>query len=471
MKVIDLFSGAGGLSLGFEKAGFQTVLGLDNFTSALETFSSSHTGNGVVFNLETIPQNHHLDQLGISSVDGIIGGPPCQGFSDARGKRDSNDVRNNLVFRFVQWVELLKPKFFVMENVTGLATMNGGQFLEDLMGLYRGIGYYPEYKILHAGEYGVPQKRERLIIIGVDDANKREGQLHPVRKYTIHDEMRGQVPKSRSPPINGYVPIGNTGRFTSVGEAFYGLPDIADGEEVTITLNNFNHYTEFVSSGRQEYTTTQHVAKDVKENYLEIVNKLGEGQVFRSNRFGPRYVGVWDIYPFSDVEKRILRFVGRNQTNKKVTIIKKSGDRHIEESIICDGANCTPTDLEKLSDQNLLDMKKFDGARGYRLTTKAGLRPRFTRLHRNWLSPTILTVDFNAREKLHPTLNRGISLREGARIQSFPDDVHFAGTYEEIARQIGNAVPPLLAYEIATHLKNYLHDKVEVLPTIDSFYR
>ncbi len=198
--------------------------------------------------------------------------------------------------------------------------------------------------------------------------------------------------------------------------------------------------------------TDWHVAKPVRAQDLSLASKIPEGKIFRSNRFGKRYVQIWKIQEFTPPEQRMLEFIARHQT-KKGYIIEDKEEGHVMKRMIPDRNDNA---LASLVQGGWLSSIEIGETVGYKITTKAGLRPRFMRLSRDSISHTILTVDFNAREKLHPTANRGISLREGARLQSFPDDFTFVGSFDEVAAQIGNAVPPLLAFRLASHLAEIL---------------
>lgn len=170
MKVIDLFAGCGGLSLGFEMAGFNIPLAIEKDEWASETYRKNHPSTKVI--TSDITQIVDLENL-ISKkdlpIDGIIGGPPCQGFS-LSGNRDKNDPRNSLFMEFVRFVKYFMPKFFVMENVTGILSMKtkDNKSVKDLiLTEYATAGYNVKICKLNAAEYGVPQSRLRIVFIGI----------------------------------------------------------------------------------------------------------------------------------------------------------------------------------------------------------------------------------------------------------------------------------------------------------------
>lgn len=180
--IIDLFAGCGGLSTGFEMAGFEIPLAIEKDDWASETYQFNHPNTKVLTG--DITQILDLDSLIPSNVkvDGIIGGPPCQGFS-LSGKRDKKDPRNSLFMDFVRFVKHFKPSFFMMENVPGILSMEtaSGESVKDLiMAEYEKAGYNAAYKILNAAEFGVPQSRTRVIFIGIrKDLPFIPEKLHP----------------------------------------------------------------------------------------------------------------------------------------------------------------------------------------------------------------------------------------------------------------------------------------------------
>ncbi len=166
-NVLDLFCGAGGLSLGFDWAGYKIMVANDNFRQACETYKINHKDTILIEGDITDKkiQSEVLEKSKKTKVDIIIGGPPCQGFSHA-GKRVLDDPRNFLYKEFVNIVKKIKPKVFVLENVEGIMTMNNGKTFEEIKDTFRKLGYTVAGHKLHAVAFGVPQKRKRVIIIG-----------------------------------------------------------------------------------------------------------------------------------------------------------------------------------------------------------------------------------------------------------------------------------------------------------------
>ncbi|MDE5808169.1 MAG: DNA cytosine methyltransferase [Muribaculaceae bacterium] len=165
-NVIDLFCGCGGLSLGFERAGFNVMLGIDVWKDALRTFQYNHKTSQVLqADLSKLDPAETRSMLDGRRVDVIIGGPPCQGFSIA-GKRIVDDIRNKLYKNFVNFVAFYKPKAFIMENVPNVLAIGEGAVREAILKDFSDLGYTVEYQVLTASDYGVPQNRKRAIFVG-----------------------------------------------------------------------------------------------------------------------------------------------------------------------------------------------------------------------------------------------------------------------------------------------------------------
>ena len=179
LKVIDLFSGCGGLTLGFEMANFKTILANDVDENCKKTFNKNFPNIPFICkDIQLLKDNEIKKIVKNDTVDVIIGGPPCQGFSLANKNRNKikDDQRNKLFYQFVRMVKLFQPKVFVMENVLGILSMGNGEVIKIILDEFKnsGIGYEVDKKVLNSANYGVPQTRERVIIIGVrKDLNKK----------------------------------------------------------------------------------------------------------------------------------------------------------------------------------------------------------------------------------------------------------------------------------------------------------
>lgn len=180
MKILDLFCGTGGFSKGFEKARnarYETVFGIDILPKSVETFQMNHKAAlGVCGDIRKVRCEELSRRLKIKrgELDLVIGGPPCQGFSSIRPFRSSNedDPRNSLFEQFAGFVNWFRPRALVMENVVGLATHQSGQTIQQIEECFGGLGYDCQWRILNTATFGVPQRRERLILIGVQKGGK-----------------------------------------------------------------------------------------------------------------------------------------------------------------------------------------------------------------------------------------------------------------------------------------------------------
>lgn len=258
MNVIDLFAGCGGLSTGFEMAGYKIPLAIEKDEWASETYKKNHSGTKVV--TADITQVQDLDSLlpkrGIK-IDGIIGGPPCQGFS-LSGNRDKKDPRNSLFMEFVRFVKHFQPKFFVMENVTGILSMEtkSGELVKNVIREeYDKAGYNVEIFILNAAEFGVPQSRIRVFFIGL-----RKG---------IEFDKEKLEPK-------GYLFGDNQ---ITIEQAIMDLPQIAAGEGTEVAkypCEPKNDYQKWVRQGSE--AVYNHIAMRHTARLVERFSHIEYGQ-------------------------------------------------------------------------------------------------------------------------------------------------------------------------------------------------
>ena len=211
MKVVSLFSGAGGLDLGFTKAGHDIIWANDNFIDAVKTYRKNLGDHIVCENIANVSSSE------IPRHDILIGGFPCQGFSIANAKRARHDERNKLYLEFLRILREKKPKFFLAENVKGMMSLEGGKVFEMIVRDFVAAGYRVKYKVLNAADFGVPQRRERVILIGVrDNLNIEIG-------YPNETHSENPDPKS------------NKRKWVSIGNA---LQDIPEPEEKHALLNH-----------------------------------------------------------------------------------------------------------------------------------------------------------------------------------------------------------------------------------------
>ena len=258
MKVIDLFAGCGGLSLGFEMAGFEIPLAIEKDEWASETYKKNHINTHVITGdiVEIINLNNILDQKDLP-IDGIIGGPPCQGFS-LSGNRDKNDPRNSLFMEFVRFVKFYKPKFFIMENVTGIISMKtkDNQNVKDLiLKEYSNAGYNVKICKLNAAEYGVPQSRLRIVFIGIrKDIIFDENEIGP-KPFLFYDEQ------------------------ITVEQAIMDLPQINSGEGLERLEYNIEPQNAYQKWARLNSSAVyNHIAMRHTKRLIERFKNIGFGQ-------------------------------------------------------------------------------------------------------------------------------------------------------------------------------------------------
>lgn len=435
MKAIDLFCGCGGFSFGFELANIEVEYGVDINGEALETFDQNHPNSEAIEHdiSKGIPEKIRDEDFDI-----VFGSPPCQGFSHAKGERAESDERNNLVFHFIDWVDELDPDYVVMENVTGIRNISDN-FLDTVEESYNEAGYKVVDNVLNSARFGVPQKRERYFLFGIDESLD----IQPSLPSPSH-----KLPGSRQTTLGD---LGEKEDPVLVGDAISDLPEVTESGVATIDTKPRNEFLKWVRNGDE---IENHRAKYPNEDDLDLIKRIPEGKMYRSSRFGDKYVQAWDLYEdiLTDDEQHALWFIARHRTRREYKATDKSGPDYIPIEKI----DVEDSTVRGLFEEGWIRRKTdYNGySEAYDINTKSGVRPKYMRLDRGDVSNTLDTQSFNPREKLHPVKNRGLSLREGARIQSFPDEFVFYGSFKDIAQQIGNAVPPLLAFKVGEHLKS-----------------
>lgn len=333
LTFVDLFSGAGGLLRGFKDAGLKPVFSLEMWGPAIKTHKLNYPEIPLIEEDIRKVTNERVQKYA-GKVDVVVGGPPCQGFSTI-GKRLVKDPRNELVFEFIRFVQLIQPKVFLMENVRGLLSSDGGRTKAAIEEEYRRLGYRTISKVLCAADYGVPQVRNRIFFMGIHENLGIEPSFPAATctketRATVGDAINDLIGKENSFP--NHVPM----KHNPIVEQR--IACIKEGEGVPKT-----GLPESVSHGsRSDYLTNK-------------------------------------IKNFSHVYRRLSRF------RPATTMVP--------------GHNAFP---------------------------------------------------------LHPVANRSLTVREAARIQTFPDDVVFEGSRQEQCIQVGNAVPVKLAEILAQQIVSLL---------------
>ena len=343
-KVIDLFCGAGGLTLGFEKQNFESVLAIDMWDNAIDTFNNNRNNKvGVVKDISEVDEKF-IKQYVNEHVSGVIGGPPCQGFSLA-GRRSEDDERNKLYQEYFKTLSIISPDFFVIENVTGILSMKNGEVKNDIISRADKIGYNVYMDKLIASDYGVPQNRIRVFFVGI----KKE-----------LDKGKYEFPKKFNYKV-------------SCEDAISDLP----------SLDNNDDNTKYKTTPKSDYQKKMRNNNDIVYNHEHTSHT--------------------------------------DETRKLIAMVPEGGS------------------IKDLPEE----------ARGDRKYSSL-LRRMNSKLQSN-------TIDTGHRTYFHYKENRILSVREAARIQSFPDDYIFAGSKVNQYKQVGNAVPPLLAEQVAKSIVDYLY--------------
>lgn len=271
-NIIDLFCGTGSFSQGFmeKDSSFNLLCAIDILKNATDTVKLNHPETNVINDdIRNIDLDELNNKLGHKKIDVIIGGPPCQGFSSLRPNRssDKEDDRNNLFYEFVKFVKYFQPSLFVLENVVGILTHNKGDTLKELIKAFKEIDYAIDWRILNAANYGVPQKRERFILIGT---NKMKDIKFPQPSHFFEGKSIGYKDNSRM--LKGTEELSNA---ITVMEAISDLPEINSGEKSTVYKSSpLNNYQK--SRRGNAKILTLHEASNHSPKMLEIIKHSGD---------------------------------------------------------------------------------------------------------------------------------------------------------------------------------------------------
>lgn len=337
---IDIFSGAGGLSLGAINAGIKVKIAIDNDKYSTDTYQYNHPEAIVLHSdIKSIKTGNLLNEQPYI----IFGGPPCQGFSYSNKKtRSSSNEKNSLFEEFIRFVSFFKPRWLLFENVEGIVDFNKGETIEIIRNKFTKLGYSISDKVLTASDYGVPQNRNRYFLVGNNVG----------RSFIFPDHEDQKI---------------------SVWEAISDLPKLKNGDKhdklpyySSCQLNSYQSLMRFNSS-----VSTQNYVSLNQEYIVERYKHIKQGQNWRA----------------------------------------------------------IPTSLMS----NYKDIKNCHSGIYKRLEAD---------------KPSVVISNYRKNMLIHPFENRGLSVREAARLQSFPDNFIFKGTLWYIQQQIGNAVPPLLSEKI-----------------------
>ncbi|WP_457748291.1 DNA cytosine methyltransferase [Sulfurimonas sp.] len=346
---VDIFSGAGGMSIGAVMAGITPVLAVELDKHAAATYKANHPNTNVLE--KDIKAVEPLKYIGKHPFL-LFGGPPCQGFSVANTKTRNLDNPNNWMYKeYCRFVEDLEPDWFVFENVVGFKSFDKGRFAAEVEDELRSLGYETNSSVLNAADFGVPQYRNRFFIIG-----------HSKEKGGIKFDFDSLEKKPK----------------VTVGEALRDLPSLHNGADIKETdYKNITHLHPYVKFIRRKSTkASQNFVTNSRPHIVERYKAIGQGE-------------NWEA------------------AKKRGLLKTYSSTRHTHSGI-------------------------------------------YKRLKED--EPAVTIANYRKSMLIHPHEHRGLSLREAARLQSFPDDFIFKGPLSYQQQQVGNAVPPLLAKAIFEHI-------------------
>ena len=382
LYIIDLFSGAGGLSEGLKQSGFSPVFANEYNETFLSTYKNNNKNIEVSsLDIRSLDPKKIRKSLGLSKgeVAVIAGGPPCQGFSINAPVRSNNDKRNHLFLDYIRFVKEFLPYSVIIENVPGIISFSSGETVRSIRRLLENLGYRVDISILCAAHYGVPQGRWRTIIVGTRDL----GGLYrpPEIKFDVNPRSNfTSTLDNRTLLVNRYSK--RVKPFVSVEDAIFDLPEIEN-------QGGFDQM-DYCRPAHSLYAKKMRVKSKLLLNHK--CASLGPKNIERIRHIPPG--GSWRDIPFDLLPEGMKRARRTDHTKRYGRLCPKS------------------------------------------------------------ISSTILTKpDPHWGAFIHPTQPRVLSIREAARLQSFPDRYVFNGSLSNQYVQVGNAVPPLLAKEVGLALK------------------
>jgi DNA (cytosine-5)-methyltransferase 1 len=381
---IDLFCGAGGITEGFRRAGFECLYANDINEWAIETFRANHpTTLADVSAIENVDVVKLRRELGIAKghLDVLVGGPPCQGFSINAPERFLEDERNSLFRHYMRFLDEFRPKTLLFENVPGMLSLGNGVIFERITAALQEHGYAVSFKIMFAAHYGIPQERWRMIILG--SRGKRPPE-HPVPTHCAHARANfrgGRTLTFRLLPLEERL----LRPAVTVGDALDDLPRLRMGEGGEIVHYDrpaHSAYARMMRSG--EAVTYNHFAGILAPQNVQRMKYVKPGGSWRDI--------PWELLP-----------------------------------------------------------------KGMQRARKSDHTKRYGRLQKDGLAGTVLTkCDPHWGAVFLPDQDRALTVREAARIQSFPDNYKFLGPRVAQYEQVGNAVPVLMAEALASGLQAHL---------------
>lgn len=495
IRYVDLFCGAGGASCGAWEAGATLVAGIDNDADALATHERNLPGEHIQHDLKIV----RPDILPPVRINWTHGSPPCQGFSQAKGHRDVGDDRNQLVWRFVAWVDHIRPKVVTMENVAGMQTISSS-FMEQIQGAFREIGYDARWRCLNAADFGVPQTRKRIFVVGVrtDLPTPSRWFPRPTHAETATTTLDGRT-LAEWRTVRG-----------AIGDLAGDIPHDAD---ITSQQNEAHQ-----KAGRRDMHSVEAPARTIRcgtppevETVAAADGNGGRSGVVSAMDYTRILDGDKAPYDFDDpaptLRTRTHFIMPPNHVAQKhedstrarlatLPLGHSSGSTsnrrlhpdHPAPTICASPGSAVPPVHYKgpvpnhdpvWPDDDVAErMAEYDPGSVHGSVTErrlAGDEPAYTVAANS--TPMIVGSDVadnpsttvTSRGQLrerghHEQISdddvRRLTVREAARLQSFRDWFVFEGTKTEQLRQVGNAVPPRLQQHMAGHVRKIIEGEV-----------
>jgi DNA (cytosine-5)-methyltransferase 1 len=392
LRFVSLFCGCGGFDLGFIQAGFECYGAFDVDPVAVEVHQKNLKSPAKLCDLS----NGELSIDSIKNIDVLLAGPPCQGFSTV-GKRNLDDPRNHLLVKAGQIALMAKPLVFVIENVTGVVSGKHKKYWDSLGRMMRSGGYRTKDFCCNAEKIGLAQTRKRRVLVA----------------WRINKDINFELPEA--------------------------------GESVTLrrALDGLNE-------GASDHDTRE-LPPDSR--LAMTAGRIKPGQKLCNVRGGPAAVHTWDIPEVfgktTKAERTVLETLLKLRRRLRVRDFGDA-DPVSARALVSEFGGPVKDLLQSLENKGYVRRvgNKYDLINTFNGT--------FRRLHWDRPSPTVHTQFGNPRYFLHPEGNRGLTVREAARIQGFPDSFVFLGNEQDQYRLVGNAVPPPMAYYLATIVRNII---------------
>lgn len=447
---IEIFCGIGGLSLGFQDAGYDLRLGVEIDAELLKIFAKNHPNTPTICqDIRTVSPELIAEHscLAPGELDVLLGGPPCQGFS-TYGQRDPSDPRNSLYEEYAKLIAYFNPKVIVLENVVGILSMDSGNVVKNIIGLFKdSFGYNVRIMQLDAANFGVPQYRKRVFFVGYRDSLTPTFPLPLCYSPKNKRSNIGDLPQSDF----GFC-FSETERILTQDQYDHYLRNHQDKLKPALTLRDAitdlplevfkpretnSLITAYISDPNTDYQLNIRNGSSFVHNHSSkqhLLKRQARTMLLQQGDYGE------DLHEkHADLSHVVstIRDAIADQNVSEIMTRARSVDVAAEKAF-----------LHELQDEQLASVKSIASH-----LASGGFANKYRRLH--WDAPSHTLLAHMARDCsdfIHPSENRPISVREAARIQSFPDTFVFTSSHFQQLRGIGNSVPPLLARALARQI-------------------